>query len=209
MSAFKDLTGQRFGRLIAIKRADQKIRGHATWCCQCDCGRFSVVSSDKLVSGHTQSCGCFKSEVSSKTHTTHGCTGTRLYNIWSLMKKRCDDPKNELYGGRGISVCDEWRDFSVFKQWSQNNGYSENLTLDRKNPNGNYEPANCRWATNKEQQNNKRNNRSITFCGEPHTIAEWAEINGLPLQTLWNRLYTLNWPLERALTTPRKEDSHA
>lgn len=203
-----DLTGQRFGRLVVIERYEQNRGGHARWVCRCDCGCSSVVPSDKLRAGKTQSCGCLKRERSSEAHTTHGGTGTRLYTIWSLMKRRCDNPNDELYGGRGIRVCDEWRDFSAFRQWAISNGYSDDLSLDRKDPNGNYEPGNCRWATDKEQQNNKRNNRVVSFRGETHTVAEWADKTGVPVVTLWNRLFRLSWSVERALTTPRKETTN-
>lgn len=203
-----DLTGKRFGRLVVVGRHPHNRGGHAKWECMCDCGKTAVVVSDRLLSGKTRSCGCYKRQRSSEAHTIHGGSGTRLHNIWNLMRARCDDLQNPLYGGRGITVCEEWREFPAFRDWALNNGYSDSLSLDRIDADGNYEPANCRWATDKVQQNNKRNNRLITFNGETHTLAEWADKIQVPIPTLWNRLFTLSWPLERALTTPRKEPRH-
>ena len=201
---FKDLTGQRFGRLTATKDSGSRRGNHVVWECVCDCGNITFVSSDRITSGKTQSCGCLKRERSSEAHRKHGGTGTRLHNIWNLMRRRCDNPQDELYGGRGITVCEEWRSFAAFRDWSISNGYSDDLSLDRINVNGDYEPGNCRWATDTQQQRNKRNNVFITFDGSTLTLAEWAEKTELPLPTLWNRLNTLSWSVERALTTPRK-----
>ena len=120
--------------------------------------------------------------------SVHGYYGTRLYRIWIAMRSRCYSEKNESYkdyGGRGISVCDEWSNsFVAFMQWSLSSGYQENLTIDRIDTDGNYCPENCRWATRKEQANNKRNTLYITFEGITHTSSEGASILGISVQTV-------------------------
>lgn len=203
----EDLTGQHFGRLIAIKRVGQTKGGNALWLCRCDCGNEKIVAGSNLKNGHTRSCGCLHSEIASvattKRNTKHGLRHEHLYNTWAKMKARCysrgcKDFVN--YGGRGVVVCDEWcNDYVAFRDWALANGYCEDLTIDRIDVNGNYEPNNCRWATRAEQNNNKRNNRLIEFCGEVHNISEWAKIVGVKYDTLWMRI-NRGWPVERALT---------
>jgi hypothetical protein len=127
------------------------------------------------------------------TSKTHGMRYSRLYNIWTQMIQRCINQNldhYDRYGGRGIKVCDEWMDFEMFAEWARGNGYNEGLSIDRLDVNGNYEPSNCKWSTDVEQQRNKRNNRYLTINGETKTVAEWAEISGLSYKTLQRRLYT-------------------
>ena len=137
---------------------------------------------------------------------THGQTGTRLYESWTDMKKRCYNPKNkrfENYGGRGIEVCEEWRnDFSNFYDWANKNGYSDELTLDRIDINGNYTPDNCRWATSIQQQRNTTRNHYVTAFSETKTMAEWGEINGIRQDVIKDRLNKLHWDPEEAVSTP-------
>lgn len=136
----------------------------------------------------------------------HGLSKTRLYSIWCDMKKRCYNTKSrryECYGGKGIKVCDEWlHDFSAFYEWSMANGYAENLSIDRINVNGNYEPSNCRWATIKQQQRNTTRNHFVTVNGETKTIAEWSEITGISEDVIKDRLNKLHWSEEDAVTIP-------
>lgn len=139
-------------------------------------------------------------------YITHGLSGTRIYNIWIDMKKRCYDTKNNRYnryGGRGITVCDEWvHNFKGFYDWSMDNGYNDNLTIDRKDVNGNYEPNNCRWITMKEQQRNTSRNRYVTANGETKTIAEWSEITGISQDVIKDRLNKLHWSEQEAVAIP-------
>lgn len=155
-----NLSGKRFGKLVVVSESEERRNGRVMWNCLCDCGNSCVVRSCHLISGHTKSCGCFSSEKTTEMNTTHGSTHSRLYSIWKSMKTRCNNPKSKAYnyyGGRGIHICDLWQnDFSAFKEWALENGYSDELTIDRKNPDGNYEPQNCRWTTWHEQRMNQR-----------------------------------------------------
>ena len=145
-----------------------------------------------------------------KNRITHRKSNTRIYRIHNTMKRRCYEPNFkhfEYYGGRGIKVCDEWlgKDgFISFYEWAMANGYMDDLTIDRIDANGNYEPSNCRWITIQEQQKNKRSNHYLTYKGETHTMTEWCEITGMNINTLNSRVNQLGWEAERALGTPVK-----
>lgn len=141
-----------------------------------------------------------------KTNTKHGCADKeRLYTIWLRMRQRCNSPSDQKYsdyGGRGICVCREWdKDYGAFKKWALANGYSETLTLDRADNNGNYCPENCRWATRKQQANNRRTNHRLTLDGETKTLSEWESVTGIKSLTILRRI-RLGWSVEDALTTP-------
>lgn len=159
MSRLIDLTGQRFGRLTVIERAGQH-KGRSLWKCKCDCSKITVVSVSQLLRGRTKSCGCLRNENISRIAKKHGMSHTRLYHIWIGMKKRCYDPNAqyfEIYGGRGITVCDEWlHDFMEFQRWALSHGYSDELSIDRIDNDKGYSPDNCRWATWHEQRMNQR-----------------------------------------------------
>lgn len=181
MGKTKDITGQRFGRLTVTEFCGRDSKGRMLWKCRCDCGTEKVVLANKLLTGRTKSCGCLRNELSKERMTRHGMYGTRLYHIWANMIQRCSNPKNisyQYYGGKGIIVCEEWKRFPTFAKWALANGYNDNLSIDRKNSDGNYEPGNCRWATNFIQCNNKSNNRRITYNGRTYTAAEVAKETG-------------------------------
>ena len=153
----KDLTGQRSGRLIALKPTDKRKDRKVVWLCQCDCGNVCFVSSNHFQDGNTQSCGCLHRDRTSETHRIHGMCGTPLYDTWNTMMARCYNPKNPAYknyGGRGINVCERWHDPRNF--YADMGDRPEGLTLERKDNNGNYEFNNCEWASRKTQSRNSR-----------------------------------------------------
>lgn len=225
MPGLIDLTGKKFGRLTVIERAPNRIYAsgtpHTTWECVCECGKHVVVRGDALRGGTTLSCGCLQREVASTYGKINGGTirygdsRERIHNIWYLMKYRCEDktsPAYINYGGRGIKVCQEWDDgddgYFAFKEWALCNGYKEDLTLDRIDNNGNYEPVNCRWTSLNVQANNKRNNVYYDYDGQMLTLPQISEKCGIPWKVLWERIHR-NWGIDRAATQPvRKSPTH-
>lgn len=195
MSTHKDMTGQKFGRLTVIKYVYSDKHYNAVWQCQCKCGNIVEVRGDMLRNGNTKSCGCLC--------TTHHKSNTRLYHTWQQAKDRCYNKNNkdyQDYGGRGIAVCQEWKDdFIAFYDWATENGYRDDLTLNRVDVNSNYTPDNCRWLTIKQQNRNKRNNKNYTINGETKCLAEWCEILNLKYNRIYNRIHKYHWPIERAL----------
>lgn len=159
MAKFKDITGVKFHMLTPVERVKSTKSKRYSWLCKCDCGNTTILMSSSLVSGNTKSCGCFKINAP-KLRTTHGKTGERLYQIWIDMKSRCANPKNKSfnhYGGRGISICEEWlNSVDSFYKWAYENGYEDHLTIERNDVNGNYEPSNCSWIPLSEQVRNTR-----------------------------------------------------
>lgn len=200
MAGRLELTGQKFGRLT-VEKFDCSKNSRTYWLCICECGNLKSVQGKKLKSGHTRSCGCLVTEsairnlsnVSKNGRETHGKRHTRLYGIWTDMKKRCNNSNHTSYmnyGGRGISVCDEWqKDFQSFYEWAVKNGYNDELSIERIDVNGNYEPVNCKWITLKEQSYNKRNNIVVTIYNTTKTLAEWSEDTGLNYGTLKSRYH--------------------
>lgn len=208
MSTRLDLVGCRFGRLVVINEATP-IKRHRRWNCRCDCGTVVTVYQTCLRSGNTKSCGCLCPDISREKFTIHGENNrnSRLHSIWNGMLGRCrnsNDPRYEDYGGRGISVYPDWENYLSFKDWALTHGYSDDLTLDRIDVNGNYYPENCRWATRYEQQNNMRSNTFITFNGKTLTLAQWSREIGVKYTTLVTR-WRRGWSVERMLTTPSQK----
>ena len=202
MAKIKDITGKKFERLLVIEIAENK-KGRIKWLCRCDCGNNIIVPGCQLKNGHTKSCGCYEKEQTKIRMTTHGLSKTKTYGIWLSMRRRCTDPKNKNYhnyGGRGISYDPKWNTFEGFYE---DMGESNGLTLDRIDVNGNYEKFNCRWVSYKVQNNNRRNNRLITYQDITLTLFQWAEKYNLNPKLLWERLND-NWSIERALTTPKR-----
>lgn len=214
-----DLTGQVYERLTVIKRVDDYISPSGSrkvqWLCKCKCGKDVIVTGNNLKNGNSKSCGCYNRELLFKINSIHNASNTRLYHIWTCMKDRCYNPQNKKYkdyGGRGITVCNEWiNDFESFSNWAYDNGYVENAsrgecTIDRIDVNGDYCKDNCRWVSQKVQTNNKRNNHYITYNGETHTITEWNNILGYKKGVLSRRIFS-GWNIDDAFTKPVKSNS--
>lgn len=193
-----NLQSKIFNRLTVIKENGKNKHGKILWLCICECGKkVSSVGSD-LISEHTKSCGCLNIDLSRSRATKHGMALTSEYTIWHLMKGRCLNKKNKdyiHYGGRGIKICERWKDFNNFyiDMGKRPNG----LTLERVDNNKGYLKENCRWATRKEQGNNQRTNRMITFNGEIRTLSQWSDILKIPYSRLSSRLNKLAWSVNK------------
>lgn len=187
-----DLCGQRFGKLVVLEQAEDYIlkngRHKIQWLCQCDCGNIKIAKTDNLRAGYTKSCGCLRQEVSSTANITHGMAHTRLHNVWKGMRARCyncNSTNYQHYGGRGITMCDDWyNDYANFYLWAINNGYKSNAkrgecTIDRIDVNKGYSPDNCRFIDVRLQARNRTNNHLVRIGNETHCISEWEEILGL------------------------------
>lgn len=208
----KDLTNMHFDRLKVLKFDHVNKFGCSYWLCRCKCGKEKVIRGSSLTTGAIRSCGCLNIELSAKRLNDysfkHGFAHKeRLYETWKNMKRRCYDTANKRYanyGGKGIRVCDAWlHDYSAFRSWALSHGYADNLSIDRVNNDGNYEPSNCRWATAKEQENNMSRNHILTYNGISHTISEWADLLGFTYSTLSHRVQR-GWSVEQLLNTPAR-----
>lgn len=200
MSVLNDLTGKRFGMLSVVRRVENDGK-YPLWLCRCDCGNEKVIRGYNLTYNGMTSCGC----QTRPSHFIHGFSHKeRLYVIWKGMHQRCNNPNwkgARYYYEKGIRVCDEWRDYTVFREWAMSNGYGETLSIDRIDNDGNYCPENCRWTNAQVQANNQSRNKRITFNGETKNMSEWADVFEIPYDTLKRRL-GCGWSVERALTTP-------
>ncbi len=206
---FRDLTGQPFGRLADVKLLG-RIKSQVFWLCRCQCGNEKPVSGMNLRTGNVQSCGCLQKERQRKASTTHGLSKTSEYRSYRCMLLRCFDSNHRnfhLYGGKGIIVCDRWRE--SFENFIADMGSapSRQHTIDRIDNAKGYEPGNCRWATRTEQMENCRFNRLINHEGKTLTVARWAELTGISREVLWHRVHKMKWLPHLALTTPVKHPS--
>lgn len=206
-------SGEKYGRLTVLHRSERKTEsGVRYYVCRCECGNIKESTISHLTSGDTRSCGCLQDE-SRRNTITHGCDRknkpTRLYVVWAGMNARCKDKCNLLYGGRNISVCEEWKnDFSAFMNWATLNSYGKSLTIDRIDNDKGYSPENCRWATPKEQSRNKRNSRILSYKGVSQTVADWAdeveESGAMQGKTFKSRI-DRGWNVEDAIEIPLKK----
>jgi len=201
-----DLTGQRFGRLEVIHDAGRDKQNSANWKCCCECGNNIVVSSHSLRSGNTKSCGCLQKDIIKEigySNQIHGMSHTKIWRRWRDMKRRCFDNKVKAfknYGGRGITVCKEWLNFEVFYKWAMENGYRDDLTIERTDNSGNYDPENCTFIPKPQQSKNRRGLHFVIFNGEKKTLNEWSRTTGIDRRVLGTRLRR-GWSINRTLTT--------
>lgn len=199
----KAIPGAIFGDLVVIEDAERTKHGHRAVLCRCSCGREKIIATNSLVRGLTKSCGCKQRTVTGNKNRKHGKYGTKVYHTWQTMIQRCSNQNSDsftYYGAKGITVCDEWKRFEQFFS-DMGDPPSEQYSIDRIDPRGNYCKENCRWSTSKEQANNKTNNRLITIHDETHTLAEWAEKFNIPYDRALKRLNMGYGPME-ALTAP-------
>lgn len=195
-----DLTGKKFGHLTVQTYAGHR-KGKIVWDCKCDCGQTVIRDTNYIThGGENISCGCVHHLMISQSLKTHGMSKTRMYKIWEAMKRRCDSPKADRYphyGGRGIRYCEEWKHFEPFMKWAKNAGYTDDMSIDRIDVNGNYCPENCRWIPMKEQCNNTRQNRYVMYNNEKLSIAQFAERIERPYSAVYQEIYKLRWTVEQ------------
>lgn len=208
MGKFKDISGNKYGRLTAIEPERNPKNGNMAWLCRCDCGNMvHSVDTYALTHGKSNSCGCARVDSLKRIFTKHGMSHKRLGFIHKGMVQRCYNPnskKYHRYGARGIDICDEWmgeNGMRSFIEWALSHGYSDDLYIDRIDNDKGYSPNNCRWVTNKENSNNRSNNRIIEINGERKTVAQWSEVYGLKSRTVERRLL-LGWNEIDAVTMP-------
>jgi len=194
--------GDKYGRFTVLREESGYKKRH--FFCRCECGNKKTVRLDSLRNGNIVSCGCYNKEISIKANTKHGMQKERIYRIWQAMKQRCFNKKNshyKNYGGRGITVCEEWLSFDAFKNWAYENGYQDDLTIERIDVNGIYKPTNCTWLGSDEQKRNTTVSKKLYHDGREMTLRQWAKEVGISASTLSTRLKK-GWTLEQALRTP-------
>ena len=198
------MIGQTFNRLTVLSDSGRRVGNKTIYVCQCECGKSAFVDKYKLQSGHTKSCGCFKLDNLSVIKTTHGLTATPEHKAWQEMKQRCLNPNQRVYrhyGGRGIKVCVRWID--SFEAFLADIGPrpSTGHSIDRIDVNGNYEPKNCRWATNSEQQNNRRNTTKFEYLDGVYSLTQIARATGIKQQTLFYKVRVKGMPMLEAIAS--------
>lgn len=206
-----DLTGQRFGKLTVITRAENHIMPSGKccimWLCKCDCGNVKSINGSSLRNGVTRSCGCLSKEFAEKLNKKHGKSRSKLYSVWGHMKQRCYNPNNpayRIYGAENKIICEDWQTFEGFEKWAIEHGYKENLQIERIDNTKGYFPENCKWATRKEQSNNRRTSRMITYRGRTQTLQMWVDELHLNYAMVYNRIFVLNWSVDKAFATVHK-----
>lgn len=206
----KDLTGNRYGRLEVLRISDKRVGRKTFWVCKCDCGNEKTVRSDSL--GKINSCGCLKKErdiVNLRITNNHELTYHDAYSRWNAMVYRCENPKSSAYksyGGRGIKVCEEWKDAKTFMKWADENGFRKDLTLERIDVDGDYEPSNCKWIPMEEQHYNKTTSVFVEYEGERLTVMQWAHKLGIPhsrVSSYKRKGIKFESIIEKYKTTPR------
>ena len=209
----ENIIGHTFGRLLVLDQVETRISPNGTkkymFKCKCQCGNIKIVEKYSLLNGLTISCGCYSKERASKGNKTHGLSSTRLYKIWQHMKDRCLNQINKdfaQYGGRGITICDEWKnDFQSFAKWAYEHHYTDQLTLDRINVNGNYSPDNCRFATMKMQGHNRRGSLNFLLNGTIMNLSDIAIITEIPYSTLYSRVVSKGMNITDAINIKKYE----
>lgn len=195
--------GMRFGQWSVIAYVSSSRHGDRMFRCLCDCGSIRLVSARELFNGYSLSCG-HATRFSGEEKRTHGQSESKVYKVWSSMKSRCLNPKDQSYanyGGRGVTICNEWMGFEAFHAWAMLSGYKPGLTIERKDNDGNYSPENCTWIPKADQSNNRRMCKQIQYHGETHTMKDWALILGVPYHRLQSRLWH-GWDVISAFEEP-------
>lgn len=206
MDRSKDLItkGDQYSLLTVVKEVERKNAPGRQVFCQCECGKKKIVSFRDLKRGNVKSCGCLKNYSTENNENFHNMSNTRLYAIWSDMKHRCLNENNiryKRYGGRGISVCEEWLEFKNFYEWAKSSGYKDELTLDRVDNNKGYSPRNCKWSTQKEQAWNRSTTFKVERNGVSKSLREWCRLENVPFNMVYRRLRR-GWDIEDALRIP-------
>lgn len=196
----KDHTGERYGHWLLLRKDENKT---GNWICKCDCGGVYSVNFNNMKQGRTTNCVKCQAAKARVRVSTHGMSKTKLYNVWRAIRDRCVNPKNKVYyryGGRGITVCKEWFEhFETFMEWALSHNYKEGLQIDRIDVNGNYEPSNCRWVTQKENARNRESCKTINYKGKSYKLPAFAEIVGIKHRLLYERIRK-GWSVEEAIS---------
>lgn len=203
MSKLDNILGKKYNNLTVVGREENSKNGEARWKCRCDCGQYTIVSGGNLKSGSVKSCGCLKHKKSWNSYIKE--ESRRLYSIWCGIKQRCyneKSPSYKNYGGRGIELCDEWKNFSNFEKWSFENGYFDSATIERNDVNKNYCPENCSWILLGEQAKNRRTSYNIIYNGENLNLMDFCRKNNLDYKRVHNRIHKLGWDFAKAISTP-------
>ncbi len=207
MGKFIDLTGRKFGRWTVIKISDERNhRNCIVWKCECECGNVKLIKTEYLKNGESKSCGCLLIETVIKRSTKHNLSRSRGYKAWAQLIQRCNNPNAtyyKYYGGRGIKVCERWKEFKNFHE--DMGDCPDGLEINRIDNNKGYFKENCEWTTRKRQMRNINSNVNLTFNNKTQCLSDWARDLDTKVQTLWNRINRYNWPIEKALSSPVKK----